>query len=132
MEHARARERLDEWLDGELPADEAAALSRHLDACAECRGEAALKRRLGAALFAPEPPPDPRATEAFVRRVMSRVEEDAAPAWRRLAGRALAPALGLGLAGLLLALSVPGLGPGEPLEGWDDPEPAYATLAEAP
>ncbi len=132
MEHREAETKLDEWLDGELAADLAAELSRHLDACPACQREAALRRRLGEALFAPLPAEDPRATEAFTRRVMARVEEDAVPVWQRLFGRALTPALGLGLAALLLSIVAPGLGYSEPFDGWDEPEPSYSALAEVP
>jgi anti-sigma factor RsiW len=127
MEHEQALEKLDEWIDGELAADESAALSRHLDACADCRREAALRKRLGEALFAPLPPEDPRKTEAFVRRVMGRVEAESVPAWRRLLGRALTPALGLGLAALLLSILNPGPGSASGFDGWDQPEtPVFA------
>lgn len=131
MDHDRAQEKLDEWLDGELADDESAELSRHLDACPQCRAQAALRRRLGEALFVAPAPEDPRATEAFVRRVMSRVEDSRAPSWSAWLGRALTPALGLGLAALLLSIVLPGLG-GEPFDGWDEPEASYAALVEVP
>lgn len=131
MEHARAYERLDEWLDGELGEAESAALSGHVDACAECRREAALRRRLGEALFAPLPAADPRKDEAFVRRVMARVDEEAAPLWERWLGRALTPALGLGLAALLFNILSPGLGSAGGLEAFDPPE-TQALDAEVP
>lgn len=128
MEHDKALEKLDEWIDGELAADDAAALSRHLDGCEACRREAALRKRLGESLFAPAPAEDPRATAAFARRVMARVEEDAVPLWRAWLGRALTPALGLGLAALLFSIAGPGQA--SAFEGWDAPEtPLYA---EAP
>lgn len=127
MEHAQAWDRLDEWLDGELPADAATELSRHLDACPACKSEAALRRRLGEALFAPAPAEDPRATAAFARRVMARVEESAVPFWQAWLGRSLAPALAAGLAALLLSL-----GSVEPFDSWDAPDAAYASLSEAP
>lgn len=132
MEHDEAWEKLDEWLDGELTDAAAANLSRHLDACAACKREAAARRRLGEALFAPLPPEDPRASAAFARRVMARIEADSVPVWQRLFGRALTPALGLGLAALLLSIVAPGLGYSEPFDGWDEPEAPYAILAEVP
>jgi len=38
------------WLDGELPAVEAAEVGRHLRGCAECRGEMAVFEKLSGAL----------------------------------------------------------------------------------
>ncbi len=40
------------WLDGELPADEAAGIGRHLRGCAECRSELSVYERLSDALDA--------------------------------------------------------------------------------
>lgn len=129
MEHEKALEKLDEWLDGELGEAESAALSRHLDGCEPCRREAALRKRLGEALFVPAVE-DPRRNEAFVRRVMASVEEDRVPFWRRLAAGALTPALALGLAALLLNIVSPASGSAGPWESWEAPEtPLYA---EAP
>lgn len=132
MEHDNAAKRLDEWLDGELADDAAAEVSRHVDACPVCRGEAALRRRLGEALFAPLAAEDPRSTEAFTRRVMARVEEESVPFWQRLLGPVLTPALGLGLAALLLSIIAPGSGYSEPFDGWEAPEAAFVSVAEAP
>lgn len=131
MGHERALDRLDEWLDGELGEADAAAVSLHLDACAQCRREAALRKRLGEALFAPLAPEDPRKDEAFVRRVMGRVaEEDSAPFWRRLAAGALTPALGLGLAALLFNILSPGPGAAEVFEAFEAPD--VSLYAEVP
>jgi anti-sigma factor RsiW len=129
MEHEKALDKLDEWLDGELGEADAAALSRHLDGCDACRREAALRKRLGEALFAPASAEDPRRTEAFVRRVMASVEEDRVPYWRRLAAGALTPALALGLAALLFDIASPAAGSAEPFEAWEAPEtPLYAEV----
>ena len=132
MEHAQAWERLDEWLDGELPPETSAELTRHLDGCPACQREAAARRRLGESLFAPARAEDPRETAAFARRVMARVEADESPAWRRLFAPALTPALGFGLAALLLSIVAPGLGYSEPFDGWDEPDASYAALVEVP
>lgn len=132
MEHAQAWERLDEWLDGELPPEASAELSRHLDACPACQREAAARRRLGESLFAPAPAMDPRDAAAFARRVMARIESEETSAWQRLFAPVLTPALGLGLAALLLSIVAPGLGYSEPFDGWDEPEASYAALVEVP
>lgn len=108
MKHEECRELLSEWIDGALNAGEAAAVDAHAASCAACREDAARLRRLGPALFRSPAPADPRSTEAFVARVMSRLEDEAVPAWERLfAGRWLAPALGLALCGLAAFLWLP-------------------------
>ncbi len=107
MNHDQIRDRLDEWLDGALPAAESAAASSHIDGCADCKSEVARLKRLGSALFKAPAPVDPRSTEAFVARVMARVEADAVTPWERFAARVLAPAFGLALAGLIFTISLP-------------------------
>ena len=108
MDHEQIKGKLSEWLDGELDAAASAAVSAHLDACPACSAEARSLRRLGAALFKAPPPVDPRATGAFVARVMARVDAESVSPWERFAARVLAPALGLALAGLVFAISMPG------------------------
>lgn len=103
MKHEEIRELLGQWVDGELGESEAAAVSAHAAACAGCRADERRLRRLGPALFRAAAPADPRRTEAFVARVMARVEADSVPAWTRW----LTPALGLALAGLVAALWLP-------------------------
>jgi len=46
MSHEYTLERLDDWIAGELPEAERREVSFHLDACAECRGEAEALQRL--------------------------------------------------------------------------------------
>lgn len=108
MIHDDFQEKLSEWLDGELDASMSASVAAHVGVCASCRREADLLRRLGPALFRAPAAADPRATEAFVARVMSRVESDKVSIWERLAARVLAPALGLALAALMLSIALPG------------------------
>lgn len=131
MNHDQIRERLDEWLDGALPAAESAAASSHIDSCPECKGEVSRLKRLGSALFRAPAPHDPRATEAFVARVMARVEEDAVSPWERFAARVLAPSFGLALAGLLVTISLPPADPDAPL-GVEFEVDAAAVLEAAP
>jgi len=107
MTHEQIHGRLSEWLDGELDPAASAAASRHIDDCPACKGEAARLRRLARALFTAPAPADPRSTEAFVARVMARVEADAVSPWERFAARVLAPSFGLALAGLLLTIALP-------------------------
>lgn len=108
MTHDQIQEKLSEWLDGELDASASAAVSAHVGACPACAGAAERLRRLGPVLFRPSAPADPRSTEAFVARVMARVEAESVSPWERFAARVLAPALGLALAGLVFAISMPG------------------------
>lgn len=115
MTHDNFQEKLSEWLDGELDASMSAVVEAHVGACPACRREAELLRRLGPALFRPPAAADPRATEAFVARVMGRVEADAISIWERLSARVLAPALGLALAALMLSIALPGPDEGDPL-----------------
>lgn len=108
MTHENIAALLGDWLDGELDAAASAAASAHVEACPACAGEARRLRGLAAALFRAAAPADPRATEAFVARVMSRVEAESVSLWERFAARVLAPALGLALAGLVLGIALPG------------------------
>lgn len=107
MTHEQMQERLSEWLDGEFEPAESAAASRHIDACPACKAEVSRLRRLGESLFSARSAADPRSTEAFVARVMARVDAESVSPWERLAARFLAPAFGLALAALLLAISLP-------------------------
>lgn len=107
MTHDQILERLDEWLDGALSPADSAAASTHIDACGACKAEVARRKRLGTALFRAPAQADARSIEAFVARVMARVEADAVAPWERFAARVLAPALGLALAGLIVAISLP-------------------------
>lgn len=108
MKHEEASTLIGEWIDGALPAPKAAEAAAHAESCAACREDAARLRRLGPALFRAPAPADPRSTEAFVARVMSRLEEESVPAWERLlSGRWLTPALGLAVCGLAAFLWLP-------------------------
>lgn len=115
MTHERIQERLSEWLDGELDGAASAEASRHIDSCAACKTEVSRLRRLGAVLFQAPAAADLRSTEAFVARVMSRVEAESASPWEKFAGLFLAPAFGLALAGLLISISMPRVDADAPL-----------------
>jgi len=112
MEHEEASDRLDEWLDGELDDESAAAVAAHAERCAACRADAAALRGLGRALFSPA---EPRGREAFTAAVMLRLRGESAPAPR--APSWLSPALGLAFAGLLAGFLLSGVGPEDPYEG---------------
>lgn len=107
MTHEQMHERLSEWLDGELGFAASAEAFRHIDSCTVCKEDIFRLRRLGAVLFKAPASADPRSTEAFVSRVMARVEEESVSPWEKFAARFLAPAFGLALAGLLLTIFLP-------------------------
>ncbi|PIR16458.1 MAG: hypothetical protein COV48_09725 [Elusimicrobia bacterium CG11_big_fil_rev_8_21_14_0_20_64_6] len=107
MTHEQIQKQLSAWLDGELDSAASSEVSSHLASCAACEGEAARLRRLGTVLFRAAAPADPRSTESFVARVMSRVESESVAPWERFAARILAPAFAVALAGLLLTISLP-------------------------
>ena len=115
MRHQDFREKLDEWIDGELSPAEAADVAAHAESCSECRAEAQAARGLSRALFSA---PAPRGREAFVSAVMAgaRGEPAAGAAWAR-APRWLSPALGMAFAGLLAGFLLGGVGPDDPFEG---------------
>lgn len=50
MSERHVNDRLDEWVDGRLPADDAREVERHLVACASCRAEADALRAVRAAV----------------------------------------------------------------------------------
>ena len=105
MTHEQNHQRLSEWLDGELDPAASAAASRHIDACSDCKSEVQRLRRLGSALFQAPVPLDRRSNEAFVSRVMARVEAESVSPWERFAALFLAPAFALALVGLLFTIS---------------------------
>jgi anti-sigma factor RsiW len=98
----RARDRIDPYLEDELPRREAAEVESHLAGCADCRAELAIARRLREALRTGLPmlacPPEVTARVLAIAR-----EEAAAPRrWRSWLGTGtLRPALA---AAALLAL----------------------------
>lgn len=96
---ATERPLLDRWVDGELPADRAAALERHLEACGACRERAArlaaeaetIRRALGARAAASAPPR--RARRTLLVTTLALVVAAVALGWLARAYRAAGPAL---------------------------------------
>jgi len=71
VSHCAESERLQEYLDGELGAEDEARLSEHLATCAECAVELALYQRVFATLDAtPMLEPSPELTERILHRVL--------------------------------------------------------------
>jgi len=70
MNRCPESERIQPWLDGELPSASARALERHLDGCRRCEAEARALRTLYASLEAlPVWDPGPALTERVLDRV---------------------------------------------------------------
>jgi anti-sigma factor RsiW len=73
MRHEELKENVFLLHDGELPAAERPATEAHLRGCAECRAALEEWKAAARALF---PAPDVRPSEAFVARVMARLEDE--------------------------------------------------------
>lgn len=102
MKCTKARELFSPFLDGELAPHEAGALEAHLAACAACRGELAVWKRLSAEVRGLRE--DARAPEGFAQRVMQQVPVPQRNWLARLGGSfkrglAVAAAFGVILAG---------------------------------
>ena len=121
MEHNEAWNRLDEYFDGELQPDVAAEVSLHVRSCPACK--AALEERSGLARalsgLARTGP-----SEAFVQRVMERLE--GAPVAQSAGARWLTPALAASLAVAMLFIALGLMGrTGENGSTEQDPLKAY-------
>jgi anti-sigma factor RsiW len=106
QKHEQIKTNLFALYDGELPETERREAAAHLEGCPACRGEYQRWSAAAALFFRPS---QPQASEAFVRRVMARVEAEARPGLLSglFAWRWLAPAVGAGLAALALTVLVP-------------------------
>lgn len=107
MSHCPEYARLQDWLDGELPAAEAARFASHLASCRECAAEAALYRRLIQTLER-APLAEPR--HELTGRILARVLPSKVRRRRRLA--VLGWTYAGSLLGCLLAAGVWALQPG--------------------
>lgn len=87
-------DRLEAWLDGDLPADEAAAMEAHVAGCQRCRRQASLARRIQSGLRDLEQPSCPESIAADLADRTRHRRRRLAPA---LAAGLLAGALGLGI-----------------------------------
>jgi anti-sigma factor RsiW len=81
MKCERYRDEIEEWLDGELAADERSALERHLNACPGCAQYLSRRRSLGVALK--KTLRDLGSGLHFQTRPISRRPAAERPAWRR-------------------------------------------------
>jgi anti-sigma factor RsiW len=100
MSHCSRATLVQDFLDGQLPPDEAAAFRAHLVGCAECAGEAASFERLFATLDRPLPVwlPDDLSVRILDRVLPSRVRR------RRLVALGWGYAAALAACGGVLAL----------------------------
>jgi anti-sigma factor RsiW len=105
-DHDLIRRRVLTCRDAELPEAERRELLAHVEGCPDCRAASRRWEVLAGAFFrVAQPPP----SEPFVRRVMARVEaerRDSLSAWEG-AWRWLVPALGVGIAALILVVTTP-------------------------
>lgn len=103
MNCQQIRNRLDAWVDGELSAPAAEAVTRHLDGCPSCRRHALERQQMAGALDRLPPPKAPadlsrrtlRAFRAGIRR------PGMAEWWRELSLVMRSTVCGAALAGLL-------------------------------
>jgi hypothetical protein len=93
--------RLDEYLDGELPAADRADVEGHLASCTACRAELERSRKLEAVLRSVTTGAAPDA-DRFVQSVRLRARRRP-PIWMLVGGGVLATAGGVAAAGFLLA-----------------------------
>ena len=87
------------YCSGSLAAEEAAAVARHLETCAECRAVVEEQRRVWSALEAWEAP---AVSTEFDQRLYARIEAAERRAWWRSPGW-LQPAFSVGLASVVVA-----------------------------
>ena len=73
MNHDEIRERLCDFLDGELNADERRSIAEHLTVCRECGDSLREWKQLSKAFFPPPHHPTISETELFVKQVMDRL-----------------------------------------------------------
>lgn len=108
MAHDEWIERLYALHDGELTGAAREEAERHLEACAECRQQFQAWEQVAGTLFRI---PEPRPSEAFVGRIMERLEivpEVARVRARQaLPARWWIPAMGMALAAAWLIMVVP-------------------------
>src|SRR4051812_13518881 len=100
MNHEEWKEKISSLLDGELPADEGAAVENHRRECAECDALARNWGNISRAFFTA---PVERSSEEFVQSVMARIPQSSRDAvggglpavqagWKRWAWAAAAAA----------------------------------------
>ena len=106
MNHREIQDRLDAYLDGELPADERRTIEDHLSGCVNCAVSLDAQRRISRAVFRQPPIPN---TEFFVARVMARIHEAAAEPAGIFSGFWKWPALALAAMTAVLITTTPRL-----------------------
>lgn len=107
MNHETIREKVYALYDGELPPVEQEEIRAHLQACLECRQLHGRWEKITRLFFHLAEPP---ASEAFVTRVMANLparKAQGAPNGWAIFTRWAFPALGLSLAGFMLAMAAP-------------------------
>ena len=98
-------EKLQDHLEGLLPADERLRMEAHLVICAGCAHDLALLRRVFGAL---ESLPLLSPESGFADRVLARTHPEASPVWTRAFGIAFGAGLATSVAALAAAILMPG------------------------
>lgn len=104
MDHEELKEKIHGFYDGELSEKEAARVENHLQNCVECGRELEEWRRVASVFFKPGPSAN---TEAFITRVMARLEDNTTPSFLRWVWGWPAPALALGVLTFALIGTLP-------------------------
>ncbi len=132
--HARIREMLDAFVDGELSPSAKARVEAHLPSCAPCRDAVAATRALKASLAALPEAPAPRSfrlTPAMVARPSPRPAKPAAPAFLVAARFAAATSVAaLAIVGTLSLTSGGGAGDGATMSASGLPESASLKVTD--
>ena len=74
MNHEEIKERLSDYLDGELSVEESASMDTHLQDCSECRAELERYRHIDAVVHVGVKVPTLFETEAFTLALLRRLE----------------------------------------------------------
>lgn len=105
MNHCPETLKVQDWLDGELAPEQAAAFEAHMPGCSECETEAAVFRVVFHELRnVPELEPPP----ALFGRIMDQVLPHRVPRWVRVLGWAYAGAFAASLTAIGSAFVLPG------------------------
>ncbi len=105
MTRCHERNKLQDHLEGLLPAEERLQMEAHLIICAACAGELALLRRVFGAL---DSMPLLSPSRGFADRVLARTHPEPSPVWSRAFGVAFGTGLAVSISTLAAAILLPG------------------------
>lgn len=104
MTHCPESDRLQDLLEGLLPAEDRVRLEAHLALCARCAAERALLQRVFGAL---ESMPLLAPSRGFADRVLARTHPEPSPVWTRAFGIAFGAGFAVSAATLAAAILMP-------------------------